>query len=263
MKKSIFCIASLFSSLLFADPSGNVAAPRVIEKGFFIPRNCKVSARAGYEGNFVFDGHMRQDVEGSGNVDRYTQMVNAGTITLNGADRLDVYGVFGASQTCAEWRFADTANRIRNVHMETAHGFLWAVGARVVFFESGPWSLGLNGRYSSTQNHLQWLTIDGLNASVNGVTFDQSVWQLNLGAAYHIDLFTPYVAINYLNVRSSMGTMSTAIAKQNSRSNHFENKMPVGLNLGCTLSTGKYFMLNVEARVVSEEAISLSGEFRF
>jgi hypothetical protein len=71
------------STALYGAPVGNPAAPHVIEKGFFIPSDCRVNARVGYEGDFVIDANLKQQVEGSGRVDSYSQSVNSGTATLN------------------------------------------------------------------------------------------------------------------------------------------------------------------------------------
>lgn len=257
---AVFCLLSM---QLLSAPIGNPSAPRILEEGFFIPKKCWANVRAGYEGDFVFDGQMEQDEEGSGSVDRYTQTTNAGSVALNLLERLDLYGVFGSSRVCAEWRFSDMADRVRNAEIETSHNFLWAVGGRAILFTWGNWDLGFGGRYSALHNHVQWLTIDGSNASVAGARCRWREWQANVGVSYHIDLFTPYIGVGYLNVRTALDGLTSSIADLGSRRDHFKNRIPAGIYLGCTLSTGKYFMLNVEARLVDEEAVSLSGEFRF
>lgn len=263
MKRFFSFILLLTGSFLNAAPSGNPAAPAILKGGFFIPSQCWANIRAGYEGDFIIDAQMIQDEEGSGCVDKYSQTTNAGTATLNLLNRLDLYGVFGSTRVCSQWRFKDMADRVRNAKMETSHNFLWAIGGRALLFEWGNWGLGLEGRYSAVHNHLSWVTIDGESASVVGSYLRSRQWEVNLGVSYHIDLFTPYLAVNYLNARTVIEIPSVSLADQGARSDHFKNKIPVGLNLGCTLSTGKYFMLNVEARVINEEAVTISGDFRF
>ncbi len=258
-----FLILFLFSFSLWAGPGGNPAAPHVLTGGFFIPSKVWVNVRGGYEGDFVFNAQMEQREEGSGSIDKYSQTTNAGVATINLLNRLDLYGVFGSSRVCAQWRFVDMADRVRNAQMETKHDFLWAAGARALLMQWGNWDLGLGVRYSASHNHLMWFTIDGVNASTRGSRFHSREWQANLGVSYHIDLFTPYIAVNYLNTRAVIDLLAVPIADQDSRSDHFENQIPVGVNLGCTLSTGKYFMLNLEARVIDEEAVTISGDFRF
>ncbi len=260
MKKAILFLI-LFCSLSAA-PFGNILAPAILEDGLFIPRECWVDLRAGYEGDFVFNGRLKQAHFGSGSLDKASQVTNAGTVTLNILDRLDLYGVFGSSRFSMGWRFSED-EMIRNAKMETKHAFLWGVGARAVLFQWRKWGLGVGGRYSSENNPVSWLTIDGENVSVRSSRFVWREVQLNLGISYHIDLFTPYLAVQYQKARAWVRDFQTPIANRYSMKNRFESICPVGMNLGCTLSNGKYFMLNVEARLISEEAISISGDFRF
>lgn len=258
-----FILFLVLSIQVFAAPVGNPSTPRILEEGFFIPKKSWANLRAGYEGDFIFDGQMKQDEEGSGSVDKYTQTTNSGSVTLNLLERLDLYGVFGSSMVCAHWRFSDMADRVRNANMETTHDFLWAVGGRAILFTWGNWDLGMGGRYSALHNHVYWLTIDGVNVSVSGSRCRWRQWQANLGVSYHIDLFTPYIGVDYLNVKTVLDGLTSSVADLGAREDHFKNRIPAGIYLGCTLSTGKYFMLNVEARVIDEEAVSLSGDFRF
>jgi len=250
-------------STLVASPSGNPAFPGILQKGFLIPREYSVNVRGGYEGDFVFDGNMKQVEEGSGGVDEYAVVANAGTLTLNFVDRLDLYTALGSSRFCMQWRFTDPSNAIRNLRAETENDFLWALGARGILWHSKNWKLGVNGRYSKTTNQLQWLTVDGVNAPTNGGCFSQSAWNANLGISYTIDFLSPYFAVNFEHVRSKISSQKVSIADAGSRDNHFQNKIPVGINLGCTMSTGSYFMLNVEARLINEEAVTVSGDIRF
>ena len=251
------------SATLYAAPVGNTAAPQLIKDGFFIPTDCWVDVRAGYEGDFVADARMKQRMEGRGRVDDYSQSANAGTATVNILGRLDIYGVLGSSQTCAKWRFHDAAGNVRNAQMETFHNFLWGVGARAILFEWGNCDLGAGGCYSSADNRSVWLTIDGINAPVSSSRCRWREWQVNLDVSYHIDLFTPYAGIKYSNARTRVGPFAVSISNAGVGSNRFANRVPVGLYVGCGLSTGKYFMLNVEGRFIDEEAVAIAGDLRF
>jgi hypothetical protein len=251
------------SAALVAAPVGNTAAPQMLEEGFFIPSDCWVDVRAGYEGDFVADARLKQRKEGKGRVDDYSQSTNSGTVTINLLDRLDLYGVLGSSRTSAQWRFLDSLGAVHNTEMETFHNFFWGVGARAVLFEWGNCDLGLGGRYSSVDSQPSWLTVDGINAPVAGTHCRWREWQVNLDVSYHIDILTPYIGVKYSNAHTRIGDFTTTIATNGSGSNQFENRVPVGLYLGCGFSTGKYFMLNVEGRLVDEEAVTISGDLRF
>lgn len=251
------------SSAIFAAPVGNTSAPQLIEDGFFISRDSWIDVRAGYEGDFVTNARMNQEDEGSGRVDCYKQNTNSGTITLNILDRIDIFGVFGTSFTRADWRFTDMSDSIHRIEIETNDDFLWAVGGRGILFEWGCTCLGLGGRYSTATYKPEWLTADGANVAISGEHLRWNEWQVNLDISYKIDLFTPYIGAKYSSVRAVVGNFPVAIASNGSGINHFKNNNPVGLVLGCSLSNGKYFMLNLEARLVDEEAITVSGDIRF
>lgn len=260
---AVLVAALIASAALYSAPVGNTSAPEILEDGFFIPSDSWIDLRVGYEGDFVNDGRMKQYREGSGRVDSYEQNTNSGTVTLNILDRIDIFGVFGSSRTKAEWRFLDTAGAVHNANMETRYSFLWAVGARAILFEWCKTNLGFGGRYSSSNYKPNWLTVDGTNRVVSGTHARWDEWQINLDVSYKIDLFTPYAGIKYLNAKTRVGQFPVAIASNGSGNNHFENRIPVGLFIGCTLSTGKYFMLNVEGRLIDEEAVTISGDLRF
>lgn len=259
--KILLLSAMMASAALNAAPVGNTAAPQLIEVGFLVPYDSWVDPRAGYEGDFVADAKLKQ--RPSGRVDRYTQNTNSGTVTLNVLDRLDLYGVFGSSSTCAEWRFSSEAEVIQNAEMETFQNFLWGIGARAILFEWGNCDFGFGGRYSSVHNKPLWLTIDGVDASVSNSHCRWREWQINLDISYHIDLLTPYIGTKYSNAETHLGAFETIIATNNSKNNSFENRIPVGIYIGCGVSTGKYFMLNIEGRLVDEEAVTISGDLRF
>lgn len=264
VRSSVFYILALFcSEALFSAPVGNTSFPQILQTGFFFSSESWIDVRAGYEGDFVYDGRMKQKDEGVGRVDRYKQDTNSGTVTFNILDRLDIYGVFGSSQTRADWRFLDLAGGTHNAETGTESGFLWGVGARAILLEWGNTDIGVGGRYEACRYKPTWLTIDGANASVSGAHLRWDAWQINGDISYKIDLFTPYVGIKYLAADTKIGTFSTSIASNGSGKNRFENRIPVGVYVGCTLSTGKYFMLNLEARFVDEEAITVSGDLRF
>ena len=89
------------------------------------------------------------------------------------------------------------------------------------------------------------------------------MWQVDADMSYRIDIFTPYIGVKYSNVRSGVGILSTAISNSGLGVNFFENRSPVGVFIGCSLSSGKHFMLNIEGRLIDEEAVTISGDFRF
>jgi len=252
------------STALYSSPVGNPAAPELLQKGFFGSCDSWIYPRMGYEGDFVADGRMEQFDQGRGRVDRYQQDTNSGTFTLDIVNRLDVYGVFGSSKTQADWRFSDgIAGTVTRIEMGTRHQFLWGAGARAILYEWGRAFLGLGGRYSSCNYRPARLASNGVVRPVRGAHCDWREWQINLDVAYKIDVFTPYIGAKYSDARMDLRDFPLPIAADLTGSNSFKNRVPVGLYVGCALSTGQYFMLNIEGRLADEEAVTVSGELRF
>ncbi len=261
MKRTVISLLC-FSSSLFASPVGNAAAPELIEQGFFIPDDWWGNVRLGYEGDFVSDGKMQQYGQGYGRVDSYEQQTNSGVVTGNIADRVDLFCVLGSSRTNADWRFVDAENGVHRIEMETNYGFLWGAGVRGILYEEEDICLTLGGRFERSSFDPSWLTSDGVPKSVASGFVKWSQWQIDLDFSYTIDIFAPYIGVKYSHARTELNSFSCPISEKGS-SNQFKNRLPVGIFLGCGLSSGKYFMLNLEGRLIDEEAVTVSGDIRF
>ncbi|MES2273003.1 MAG: hypothetical protein V4487_02290 [Chlamydiota bacterium] len=246
-----------------AAPVGNTAAPKLIEEGIWTCPNSWIDLRVGYEGDFVTNGRMEQFEESHGPVDSYTQNTNSGTVTINLIDRIDFYGVFGSSKTWGDWRFIDELDSVHRIKMKTDSHFLLGLGGRGILFEWGRACLGFGGRYSSVDYKLASLSSDGVKALASEACYRWKHWQVNLDISYTIDLLTPYLGGKYSYARGEVGPVSIPISANGSGTNHFKLRSPFGFYLGCSVSARKYFMLNLEARLVDEEAITVSGDFRF
>lgn len=249
---------------LFGAPVGNSAAPDLIKKGFLISEESWVNFRLGYEGDFVEDGRMNQYNEGTGRVDTYKQWTNSGTATLNILDHLEVFGVFGSSETKADWRFENLSlNTVTRIEFETNPAFLWAAGGRAIVYEWNKIYVGLGGRYTACNAGTKWVTSNGAMEPVGGSSVDWREWQINLDFSYKIDWLIPYIGAKYLNAKTDLNNFSIPISQELNGFNSFENRDPVGLYLGCTLTSGSYFILNLEGRLIDEEAITITADFRF
>ena len=87
--------------------------------------------------------------------------------------------------------------------------------------------------------------------------------QLDLDLSYQIDLFIPYIGAMYSNARTKVAGFTTPISNSGKGSDRFKNRIPVGVVIGCSLTSLKYFVLNLEGRLVDEEAVTISGDIRF
>jgi opacity protein-like surface antigen len=231
--------------------------------GFFSTSRDFSDLRAGYEGDFVADSRLKQYDEGVGRVDEYEQETQSGTVTWNFVNRVDLYGVFGTSQTTADWRFTDLGGAVHRIKAKTDTRFSWAAGARAIYYEWCGLDLGVGGRYTACDAPLASLTSDGRVASTAGGRIHWTEWQISFDMAYTIRLFTPYIGVKYSHARADLDHFVIPISQSGTGDNRFKNREPVGLYLGCALSTHDYFMANVEGRLIDEEAVTVSADFRF
>ena len=257
-------IAILFCAVLglHAAPVGNAAAPQLLEDGFFIPSQCWVDFRLGYEGDFVGDGQLKQVISGQGRVDTFQQYTNAATVTLNVLDRLDLFAVFGSSRVCSDWRF-NYFGGISRIQLETFYQYLWGIGGRGILWEWGASCLELGGRYARCNYKPCWITSNAAQVHVEKSEIHWKQWQFDLAISYKIEWLIPYIGIKYSRVISLLKGFSVPISRSGTGTDHFTNKTPVGAFLGCSFSNGKYFMLNVEGRFFDEQAATISGDLRF
>lgn len=248
---------------LQAAPVGNPASARILSRGFLIPSESWVNIRGGYEGDFVLDGNMEQAGKGSGSVDMYTRSTHSGIATLDLLERLDLYGVFGYAKVNANWRFNDLADRIRYVQTTAARNFLWSIGGRAILFTFDRLDIGLGARYGASHHKMSTFTIDGDPISLKGGHWIWRGWQVNLGLSYQICFFTPYVGALYMDELAIIKGLASSFADFGAHSDHFRNRYPVGMYLGCSIANGQFCMLNIESRLISEEAVSVTLDFRF
>jgi hypothetical protein len=90
-----------------------------------------------------------------------------------------------------------------------------------------------------------------------------SEWQIDLDIAYKIDLLVPYIGVKYAKQFAKVVTASLPISNSGLKFLSMQSRQPLGMVVGCTLTTGKYFMLNVEGRLIDEQAVTISGDIRF
>jgi hypothetical protein len=259
MKKALLLLIFL-SSGCFAAPVGNPLNPAVIKQGFFISQGSWINIRAGYEGNFVYDSKMKETLPQHNHIDNFKQDVNSATLTFNIHNRFDLYALAGEERIRSDWRFNDTT--AHRIELESHFHFSWGSGAKVILFEWGKVALSAGGRYSQTKPKLLWLTDNGVEQFLSKESIKYSEWQTDLGFSYRIDMLIPYLGAKYSSSKFSIEETSVLL-ENNSTSIHMKNRNNFGVYLGCSLSNSKYFMLQIEARLLDEEAVTVSGDVRF
>jgi hypothetical protein len=241
---------------------GNPYLPGMLKKGIFIEKYQQISFRLGYEGDFCIDHRLKQKDPGIGRVDDFSLYSNSAVLFLNMDEFIDVYGGVGAGKIDADWRF--TIDEITNrAEISSKDQFIWFIGANAIITRWGKACLGCGGRYLMLSPTLEKIEVDGSESSNQGsIRFRE--WQLNMGVSYDSGILIPYMGVIYDEVRASLKTVGNQfLSDRHSTDNHFKSRNRFGLYLGCSVTSGDIFDMQIEGRLIEEEALSLSCEFRF
>lgn len=262
MKKFLFSFIFL-SKFVFCAACSNPQSPKIIKEGFFISPANFFNFRLGYEGDFVSNRRLIQKHSTPKRVNDFKEYLNSFSCIFNIFNRMDIFGSVGQARIKADWLIEDEANAFSYIELETEYDTSWAVAIKTIFFEWGDTTLSLGGKYSYTKPEISWFAKNGQSFSMQDydVTFYQ--WQIDVGLAYKIEMFIPYLSFKYSKAKAKLAVDNIAISSDGSSAVFLKSKNNFGMVLGTALSSGKYFLLNAEIRMVDEEAFSVSGEFRF
>ncbi|HSW86805.1 MAG TPA: hypothetical protein VLG49_04820 [Rhabdochlamydiaceae bacterium] len=225
----IVLLASLRASALY---NGNPAEPRLIENGVIWKKN-KLKVKVGYEGDFMYDRNVRAHGKAECSVDRFKYWMNQGVATLTIKRRFEIYGSLGTMKTGFE-------------HLHSKHHLTWGAGARGIVYRKRTTVIGIDAVYQRAE----------------GRTLKYQDWQAGLGIAHQIDVLTPYLALTFSGMRGKVTKVPQTLDLRTG-SFTLRNRHWFGFALGCSVSPGKWFDVNVEARVLDEQAFSLAGNFAF
>ncbi len=273
MKKLLALVAGLAAAgSAFAAPVGNPAAPMQYTDGVFFCDDCSCwSLRAGYRGDFVFDRKLESGRTGfgSGTIDTYSLYTNAGVLTLNLWDRLDIYGVWGATSQDLSTKLQDTAGTASYDEINFETKSIWAVGAKAVLWcwnwgcNCGTTTLGADANYESVSsaNAQTWVKNGAVSTHATRTTAATRYkeWQVSLGLAHRVALLTPYVAVKWSSAHANAGGRFNATSELPG----LKSQRHWGWALGTTLVDAGRMTVSGEARFVDEKAATVTAEFRF
>ena len=273
MKKLLVLFAGLTCHSLYASPvlSPNTAA--VHTDGVFFCDDCSgYSLRAGFRGDYVFDRKLSSTANVTSN--RTSILSNEGVITLNFWDRLDVYGLVGASSMDVSDVFIDAILRIPlSREMTLTSSTIWGVGARATILEynfgcCGISYLGADINYESIgSSKSASTTINSNPYNRQPITGSYKETQISLQIGHRIAMLTPYIAAKWSNAIGSIGYGSYTINQElvipatheglRNTGNHW------GYAVGVLLIDAGRMSVTAEARFIDEKAMTIMGEFRF
>jgi hypothetical protein len=250
-------------AILFLTPvvhalyNGNPVEPAAIEQGLFLEEDNLFSAKAGYQGTYVFDRKLRAYDGAKGRIDQCQLLFNQAVVTVNVFDRIEVYGTIGSMNAFLSHRpHVDMRRR----EYQTSDHPTWGVGARGLLMNWGNTSLGVNGSYQWGRPHVKWIAVDGVSQTTAAV-LKYREWQVGIGVAHQVDVFIPYISLVYSHVHARMEHLRASVLPRSSFD--MRNRDHFGMALGCTLTTERVFDLTVEGRVFDEQAVTLAGNLKF
>lgn len=259
MKKILFALIAIFPNVsIFALYLGNPASPDAVEEGLFLPEDAFMTFKVGYQVDFIFDKRLKSYAGAHARVDSFDGQLNQGVITLNCLERIEGYASVGAIEATFSHRPKPSHSRRE---YQTNYRVTWGVGGRVIVYEWDDSYIGLEGGYQWAFPHIKWDALNGTSFTTDA-TMRYREWQIGLGLSHRFDIFIPYAAVKYSNVQAKVSSLRSDLELSHS---HFKmrNRDHFGLVLGCTLTNCKYFDLNIESRMIDEQAISLAGNVEF
>lgn len=238
---------------------GNPCSPEMVSQGLFITEDAFLDFKAGYQMDYVFDKRLKSYAGAKARMDEFQALLNQGVITFNFVDRIEAYASVGSMQvTCSHRPHPNHSRR----EYQSSYKVTWGVGGRILIYEWTHACLSLQGGYQWANPHIKWDALNG-EAFTTSAVMRYREGQVGLGLSYQIDTLIPYIAIKYSDVHGLISSLRRS--NLNLKKSHFKmtNRDHFGLVLGCTLTSGKYFDLTVESRLIDEQAISLAGDVKF
>ncbi len=271
MKKLRIFLSLLFScASLSALYQSNPSTPEIIDEGFFLDKDLFMAIRIGYQHDQIFDRRLKVS-QMPGKMHEVTQYYDQGVLTLNFMDRVEFFGSVGAMNINVNERQPDAITITSlpsltppyQVIYQTHNNLTWGAGVRADIIDWCNTTFGASASYQWAHPHMRWNTINGTLVP-NYARIRWAEWQVGIALGYKVDIFRPYVGVNYSKVfarvrrtiRSLDGDTFPHGVKMRSQE-HF------GLALGCDLSSGRIFDLGVEMRLISEQSLTLKGDIKF
>lgn len=238
---------------------GNPAEPVLLSRGLIKEKGSSI--RVGYMADHLYRQNYKDEFPSPGThpPSNYTKMnMQAGTITLTLRKRLDLNGILGSARMQIDQ------------DVFTKRQFAWGVGGKLIILKSGNLYLGLDAKYLESAQKPTFFLADGYAYNiVSNFKLNYTEMQAALGAAYKTTVLSPYIYLTYLYSKIDPDPFSVIVQipflnmTALTSSHSIINQTRWGMAVGGTLLSGKKMSLNVESRLFNQNAINVSGEFRF
>jgi len=264
MNKTFF-FSLLFITYLQASFVGSPASSGLVECGAFLPNCYRFSFRLGYEADFIFDGKMKKKTTGQ-RVDSFEQKNFLGTLVFNFCDRFDLYGSYGESQFETDYRIFLDSGEAFCIDSKSHYSPSWAVGTSMILLDYKCVQVGWGIKYLEADSSLITLKQNGadlLEGQQDSANIHFRSLNTFFGLAFQSGFFVPYANFHLKYSKAKIASPQGPISDDGTNSITMEEKNPYGLTVGLSITNKKQMSLTIESRVISEEAITVSGSFRF
>jgi hypothetical protein len=248
---------------LWAMDNGNPSFPMMPEEGMFISKEKWFSFKTGYEFDRVFDRKLHMVGQGLKHsrekVQKYDSLSNLGVLTLTFNERVELFTKLGAmSCKLSQTPYSDT-----RVSYHTNTDFVWGVGGRAILAYWGELQLGIDAAYMQSDLSLSRIEVNGKSYPKRKAEMDYREWQIGLGVSYRLHWFIPYFGVDYSDQRSRIEHLNSLKFLFPEGHVTFKESYGTGLFMGFGLAPDRVFNLNVEVRVINENAVSVSADLKF
>ncbi len=241
--------------------NGNPSLPMMPEMGPFISRDAWVGIKVGYEFDWVYSSPLKGQSQhlSDSKAHGYESMQNFGVVTLNFSDRVELFGDVG-SMECQLHHAKIEKNRLSYV---SKSDFAWEVGGRAIIAYWGDLQFAINAAFLRSDPALSSLKLNSISYSKEKAHIDLTSWQIGLGTSYRFCWCVPYVGVSYTKFRAKVEHLKSLSFLIPSQQVVFENNDEFGVFLGFGIGLNKALSLNMEGRFISENALSISADFKF
>ena len=209
----------------------------MLEDGFFISDRSWSCPEAGYVGDFLFQKRFCSRAN----------RTNLNELKLEGVSQIGEIGwcvrerfLIQAELGSGDFRW-HSKNSGSSVSGRVRDGLIWSGGAKLLILEAKETSIAVDGHAGGWD----WMSTDESSES------KLRYWQFGVGVVQKISLFNPYLGVAVNRTRLSVDHL------------HLHAKNTVGPFIGCSLTNGSKFFINLEWREWFENGLSLSGQVRF
>lgn len=260
LMKNFVLLLIFFPMMGFALFVGNPSDPVFFQNGILMEEPSQYSLRTGYVSEYIYDALF---------VDEYDT-----TLTTRTNATLSTYAAMAIFNLFYRWDlyvFMGASKLTMDEIIETNRTLSWSIGSKATLWQGEKVSIGIDAKYFGTDQKPDYFCIDGRVRPINPpFTLELRQFQSAVLAGFQMGFFVPYFGVTYLWSKITPTPVPGIIIfpELNNYKAEFDsepsiNHKKIGVVLGATLVQEQQMTLNVEARIIDEKAVNISGEIRF